>query len=321
MKEIIYLDTSFLHSFIAQTNSGLPTSIETETSDSETRTSGESASRDKEHELDLVGDTGGLDLWIYSAPSGKLGYRQRTRRSNTVSSTLSQLEAGREIISRQLHDNALINFEDYLKENDLLKTKEDAFLPGDYVELKSTFKIIDFKYLRTALDENLGAMMANLDVETEIEQQVMMVDIDPQLNNNQKKAKKKEIENKYKQTTEKTKAQFKRFNQMIEYVSNLMPTDAFLKVGSCLVPLKGSFLREGASELNFKYGNNEEAQIQLTVLGKVTRNIEYIEENDESGEFFQTVSQLTNGIMTMLKTIDVIEDGDAIVSPIAVYFD
>ena len=311
MKEIIYLDTSFLHSFIAQTNSGLPTLVETEVSEAETKSSETRRNEEKSHEFGVQGSTGKIDIGVMKSPSAKGDYKLKKNRGNTDVITLTQSEAGREIISRQLHDNALIEFEKYLEENDLVNIGTNQISIGGYIKLKTTFRIIDFNYFKQVSDEKLGEILIRFGAGKEMIQQISS-------SSNEKI--KKQLKSKLEQLIQEQMEEIKFYQRLIEYVSNLLPTNAFIKANKFVIPLKNNYLRERADELNFKYGRGE-TQIEATILGKITSQI--VETNTvlEDSKFLKSFSDMIGAAISVLEVTNVIEKGDYVLSPIAIYFE
>lgn len=311
MKEIIYLDTSFLHSFIAQTNSGLPTLVETELSEAETKSSETRRNEEKSHEFGVQVSTGNINVGVMKSPSAKGDYKLKKNRGNTDVITLTQSEAGREIISRQLHDNALIEFEKYLEENNLVNIGTNQISIGGYIKLKTTFRIIDFNYFKQVSDEKLGEILIRFGAGKEIVQQI---------SSSSNERFKKQLKSKLEQLIQEQTEEIKFYQRLIEYVSNLLPTNAFIKVNNFVIPLKNSCLRERADELNFKYGRGE-TQIEATILGKITSQI--VETNTvlEDSKFLKSFSDMIGAAISVLEVTNVIEKGDYVLSPIAIYFE
>lgn len=78
MKEIIYLNTDYLHSFMAQTNKGLPTSKTQEQSQQDSQTVTDTTKRTSTHQVQPEVKTGGVSIpFLAVSPSGSLSYQYR----------------------------------------------------------------------------------------------------------------------------------------------------------------------------------------------------------------------------------------------------
>lgn len=138
MKELVYLDTSILHSFLAQTNSGLPVTVDAEYQESSTTSSQSLHSKEMAQSMALEGSTGFVNVGIIKSPSGKFNFGQTKKETEQQGVALTQLEAGREIISKKLHDNALMEFEKYLEETSklhILQCNQENIEIGKYVKM------------------------------------------------------------------------------------------------------------------------------------------------------------------------------------------
>jgi mRNA-degrading endonuclease YafQ of YafQ-DinJ toxin-antitoxin module len=298
IKDFIYLDTSFLHSFVAQVHSGLPTTTSTEFQESETKTSTEGAVKRNFGEVGGQAGTneGILGLLPTVNISGKLTSQRET--SDTIS--LTQLDAGKEIISKQLHDNVLHDFIHYLNEYQMLvdQNKEDHPEVGRYIQFRSCFKVIDFNMLMTMTDRDFITYIMSMDSSklkgAEKQQHQFMI---------------KSVE-----------SGIELFNKAITYVTSLLPTSTYIKMDNLILPLKSEFIRINTKELAFKYGM--ESSSQITVLGKITRRYEsfweFTSSNPTMGPLIGGVSEALENV---LDTLDFLSYGDYIATPIAIYFE
>jgi len=179
MKEFIYLDTAFLHSFIAQKNNGLPNLHSTEFQESETKTSTDGTTKDVVNEVQADVSSGTVKIpFVVDSPSGKLSYKMNHKRGITSGISWTQLEAGKEIISKQLHDNALQLFEDYLEENNLIKrvtTKTEDFVSGDYLLIQGAFSIISVNNIKDVLNPDAIPIALEMAFEQQVQAKINVI--------------------------------------------------------------------------------------------------------------------------------------------------
>ncbi|CAM5580762.1 hypothetical protein SAFG77S_09093 [Streptomyces afghaniensis] len=323
MKEIIYLDTGLLNSYIAQIHDGLPTSTNNERNE-EVKDSKEMEEGYKSRSFfEAKVSTGEFEIpWVFKSPSGEILGRFQPGNYSGEKISLSQLESAKEIISKQLHDNALEIFEKHLSNKEELITdiwKSNMEIDGSFVKITKTFKIIDFSYLNSIIqtDKLMGLMF--------MQEEEKIADMESQSKtetNNQIKSRQKVL---IQQAKSKLDAQKKSMKSSMEttekslrYLNEILPTEAFLLMDRVIAPLKNEFLREKSNQLMFKYGNNG-SSIDITLIGKVTSKVKNVEmPNFNSGNPFFEFPGIINGI---LSPFGVIKKGDNIVTPIAIYFE
>ncbi|WP_028778875.1 DUF6414 family protein [Shimazuella kribbensis] len=322
MKEFVYLDTSFLHSFLAQTNMGLPVSSDVEAQETTTRISQNEKKR--EVNADIGGEMGaGVPSMVAQMiglkgdvkVKGNLGYKGNDSRLQNLSFS----EAGKEIISKQLHDNALIDFENYLRETELidfpLETGSKNLSVGRYVKIDSTFKVIDLDYISNMISEDLINIMF-LDEEEQLN--ILKANV----NKNQFNMASQSL----KERKKETKKDFDRIELLIRYLKNIFPSKFLIKIDNCIAPLKEEYLRENTKELNFKYGINP--KITISMIGKITQKISTpnqnpfkVENTNFPEDFFGNISKISNSLNSALRQIGVVNEGDYTISPVAIYFE
>jgi hypothetical protein len=316
MKELIYLDTSFLHSFIAQSQGGLPTSTSHERQEQATHTNQKTTGKSDKSFTQFEADTGSLSIpGLIKSPSGRLRVRIQPGKNSSESISLSELESGKEIISKQLHDNALETFEQYLSEEKQLFNISEENLEGKFIKTVSSFKIIDFQYLRKIIqtDTLIRFMFMNQDEEIQsVKEELKSL---PKQDKNLKQAAFIQYENKVNQEKRKMKSDFEFIEQSLNYINDILPTEAFIIMGNVVAPLKSEYLREKANELMFKYGGSN---LQVTMLGKVTHKIEEISMPDLTKDPFFEFPKILSAVLSPL---GVINEGDLIISPVAIYFE
>lgn len=324
MKELIYLDTEFLHSFIAQKEGGLPTSADTETQEQRTETDQKEEGYHSRSYIGGRGKTGDVNIpGIYNSPSAGIDLRFEPGKKNSESFALSELEAGKEIISKQLHDNALEEFEKHADENGILNNVDpyEELHIGQYIRMKHSFGIVDFSFLQSAISQQLIDVMLG-ELPFEIKLQKEQIDANDNLNKGQKNLQKQNLDKKLNDAKNPLMKTFGHLENAFSYLSNILPTESFLKMANTISPLKDEFLRETSKNLYFKYANGQ-TENQVSLIGKVTREMNLSKQNEElnpSG-IFEGLSQMTDSIDTLFGEIAVAEEGDFIISPIAIYFE
>lgn len=319
MKEIIYLDTGVLHSFLAQNNDGLPMESSNERSEEVTDSTKNEKGYNSRSYVDAKLKTGNVNIpFIFQTPEGEFRARLQPGPFATEGTVMSQTETGKEIISKQLHDNALVQFEKYLTESGEIHDLSEENLEGKFIKCTTDFKIIDFKYLQKIMQtDKLIEFMFTKDQEqldslkTEIDK---IKDKTKSLQTARFQSEKSRLD-KQKKTM---KDQFSFLEKSLEYLNDILPTDAFIIIGNTIAPLKNEYLREKAKELTFKYGGAK-SNLKITMVGKVTSKVDSVETPDFNGAnaFFEFPKLLS----TVLHPLGVINEGDLIVSPIAIYFE
>lgn len=314
MKEIIYLDTGVLHSYIAQQFDGLPTETSNERGEEINDINEKEYGHKSGTSLETKLKTGKFEIPVFlKTPEGELKLTLEPGRFSSEKAVMSQTETGKEIISKQLHDNAL---EKFISKNEFYSI-EDPNIEGKLVQCVSEFKIIDFEYLKNILQtERLLELMF---IEQEEKLKKMKSDVDKA--SGQHKAILNAAFNKCSSELSNTKKmmrnQFEFIEKAISYLNDILPTESFIIMKNAIAPLKNEYLREKSKELMFKYGGAS-SSIQVTIVGKVTNKINNVDmPNMEKDPLFEIPSMIN----AVLHPLGIINKGDLIISPIAIYFE
>ena len=279
MKDFVYLDTSFLHSFLAQEKGGLVSSISKENQQSRTETKTDTQSNDNIDEIQA-----GIKA-IFSL-FAKVG----TKYGETESYSLSQLDAGKEIISMQMHDNAVDDLLKSLIDKGALVTTTASLEVDKYMLIKSKFKLIDLDFIQNILGskEFEGAM-------------------------------KKSVASGKSGGKANQVPGFSDFGKMLKVMSSLLPSTVYIKQGKVLCPLRAENLRVSPKEILFNYSND----VEITVLGKVSRRMGTNRDLDNiQFESVLSLSDMMSGTTDMMAaTMGLSNEGDFIVIPIAAFFE
>lgn len=319
MKEVIYLDTNYIHSYISQFEDGLVTSTDTESTEEIS----------EQHELQKGSETesfiegkfklGEIEIPLFfKSPTGEISVGINPIFSSGESISLSQLESGKEIISKKLHDDALKRFEDHMRRNRKFITQLSSIQQGDFLKIKSRFQIVDFNYMKNAFDSDKLTKITFYEQDQCIKKTRQNID---QLKGQEKaleRGKLKKLEIGYKDERKKFGEDIQFVHEVLEYISYILPSESFLIAENILLPLKPEFLRESSKYLTFKYGAKKSIT-EITIVGKVTRKVEDVELPDFKGEYAHL--EFGEIVNFLLNTIGILQKDNFIVSPIAIYFE
>lgn len=318
LKELIYLDTEYVHSFIAQTEGGLPTNIDSEKSEEIREQSDSESSRGADSFIEGKFKLGEFEIpLLFKTPTGEISTGIKPNFKSTEKVSLSQLESGKEIISKILHDNALEKVESGLIEKNVLLRNVHEAEAGKYIKIKTPFKIIDFDYLKKAFapDKLPDLIFSDLDKTFE-----SLKSETKRLEGKQKQLAKAQVKSEEQRIRKEKKEQvdsLKFLESALNYITDIIPTVSYLVGDNILVPLKKDYLREESKDLTFKYGTS--SGLKINILGKVTRIIDDVEIPDFDQDFdYMKIGEIVNFI---LNSIGVLDEGDYIISPIAIYFE
>ncbi|UNK20186.1 hypothetical protein MNQ98_09315 [Paenibacillus sp. N3/727] len=168
-------------------------------------------------------NSGSVDIpFIISSPSAKLLYKYNGNNHYEETVSLTQTDAGKEIISKQLHDNALDDFVEYLNKKQLLNIITDATSGeeqiGNYVKIKSTFNLFDLDYLKNLT--NSDSMRAIISLTTE--------------NLTTPKQSKGKQNQRLEPAVERG---IRAIDTILKYLTSILPTQLYLKQGGYIAPL------------------------------------------------------------------------------------
>lgn len=169
MKEVIYLDTNYLHSYISQIEDGLITNMNKESTEEITEQNELQKGSQTESFIEGKFSLGEIEIpLLFKSPTGEVSSGISPIFSSNERISLSQLESGREIISKKLHDDALKRFEEYMENKQLFNTQISDIKQGDYINIKSRFRIIDFNYMKKAFNPDKLVELMYYEQEQEI---------------------------------------------------------------------------------------------------------------------------------------------------------
>lgn len=308
-----------LHSFIAQLNEGLATESSLEQSEQVTDTSEKSLGSHSRNSTTIKAKTGEVELpYLFKSPSAETILKLEPGKTASEKSIIAQTEFGKEIISKQLHDNALDQLEKYLSEKNLLNVNENT----GFIHLQGNFQIIDFSYLSKMLGhENLAEIFCT----EQIQELFTMKETVSNLQEHELEDAQQEIIQFEKELTnyiEAMQKQFSHYQILLSFLNKILPAEAFIMMEGYLIPLTPEFLRQNSELLAFKYGFAND--LSINVLGKVAS----IHPENTDIEALSTTMQTTNPFIhvstmfsVLLEGMQLIQKGDRIISPIAIYFE
>lgn len=316
MKEIIYLDEDFINSFISQVYDGLPIQRDTEAKniigEEGTDTDSENASGNGKLNFAIIGGE----------------YSYSTSEENSL--TTFETDETKEIISKKIHDNALNDLEKILIEKERLKNSLKDVKFGDFIKIETMLQLNDFEEILNLFSEStyetfVVAVKDGYKSTIESYEQII------QENRNKNKQLAREKERDLKQLNRdieneinEVKYVFNLFNQYVGFMKNFMPTSTFIKTNGAVIPLDKSFLRKSTNFLNFHYSNND-LYNKVTILGKVTKKVSstsVINSQLTKATEFKEMYTAMNGVFDeFFKLFDVLNIGEYIIFPIAVFFE
>lgn len=317
MKEIIYLDTDLIHSYLSQIHDGLPGQISNERSQEVNEAIQSQTSGNSDFGVKSEVKSGKISVpFLLDTPEGKVEVRLDLDKGWKESSSLTQTEAGKELISKKLHDNALEEFIIHLEKEEMIQSIEDS-ADNSLVKFDSPLQIFNLEYLSAILDPELLPKVMFYEIEKEIDKQKQ--EINKISNKSERTTAHRKLKEKYGAIEERMKDETKDFdflNSALKFMDALLPTKTFGKFNHSFAYIKSEHLREDPKVLMFKYAN-QSATTQATIIGKKIRKINASEEAPNNDSLFSAPLIIDN----MLIEMEVAADGDFLVAPIAIYFE
>ncbi|WP_282171827.1 DUF6414 family protein [Cytobacillus firmus] len=317
MKEIIYLDTNLMNSMLAQLDEGLINNFSLEQSTQESETEGQQTVRGKN-----AGFRGSVNASSGFLPGGGLRLDANIGNNGTESTNESRtmLEGQRDILNKAFHDHALEVLTNKLIENDLL-CNGDQLKEGDLYLGESVYRFYDFNLIKKAMNPNL---MEN----------VMLHDIN-QLGLSLEEAKKivrkskpnaqerQQIENARRiidshQAVKPVVNLFDQMNLLSTFASDLLEDLTIVKASNYIGLLKKSYLRESTEALSFRTDKSRTIKFLVRVIGKKEVVFDGYNLTLKENELDLIPNMM---IDIILGSFNIIEKGDLIVTPIAIYYE
>jgi len=303
LKEIIYLDTEIMNSMLAQLDEGLITSFSAEESVQENETEGIHSTRSKNAKASYLG----------------LGVGGERRKMELESKTI--LEGQKDILNKTFDDYALDILSDKLVDQNLLNHGPD-FKEGDLYLGESTYKFYDFQLIKNVLDYKLmESLMLSQIGEADLEYNEAIKIINKK-NPNAREREQLPLAQQVIETHKNTKpivAVFKQLETFSSYASKALGDVAVIKASNQIGLIKKRFLREAPEALSFRTDQSRQVKFLVRIIGEKRTVFNGFNLPELATQDIDKIPNLMIDIL--LGSFDIIQQGDFLVSPIAVYYE
>lgn len=292
IKDFIYLDKDYLNSYISQINDGNIIS-KIYTNIFNTSKLEEHIPETKEYTTNTGAET---NAYIFKGNySGNYKYTTEGTKNSFL-----ETELGKEILFKQIHDNAFENLLSYVKAKNLLCNEQNISF-NKYILTNKTFKILDLNYLISLFNNDM-ADIYNYILKEEFK--------NTEFSSNKSS---KELEKTLNLELKNQGEILKYLSKMLNYINLLMPSSIILVDENFLIPLKQDYLRESGKSIFFKYNHTK-----LNILGKITRQYENLLSHniENNNNVFNQIIPLINNIFA---SFDINLENKYIISPVAIY--
>ncbi|MEA1855575.1 hypothetical protein U9M49_21160 [Cytobacillus sp. OWB-43] len=317
MKEIIYLDTDIMNSLLAQIDEGLIDSFSIEDAKQTSETTGQQASKGKSAGVkgQLRLDTG----WLPGggvALDGSLG----NTGNETTHDSKTFLEGARDILNKAFHDHAL---------NILLQKLDDLDLIEPYFKLndgdiylgESSYKYYNFELIKNMTDVKILEKIFLMDItDADIDEARRLVQ---KSNPNAKERIRLDWARKVVQKYDSYKPTLDiitNLNNVSKYFSTTLGNSSFIKADNFIGIVKKQYLRESPEALSLRVDQTREVKFLVRIIGKkgkVFDGMGHVE--DLKAQDFNLVPNMFFDII--LGSFNILEEGDFLVTPIAIYYE
>jgi ubiquinone biosynthesis protein COQ9 len=317
MKEIIYLNTDIMNSMLAQLEEGLIVNYALEQNTQESESEGQQSVRGKK-----AGLSGQVRAGTGFLPGGEFRFGASIGNDGSESEHESRtiLEGQKDILNKAFHDYALEVLIKALNDNELINDSEKDFKEGDLHLGESTFRFYDFDLLRktmdyTALEDLMLGQVKNLDISLAEAKKIVS-----KPNPNAKEREKMDSALMVTRAYEAAKPIidiFKQLNSLSTFASNMLEGLTIIKTEDKIGLLKKDYLRESTESLSFRTDTSRRIKYLVRVIGKKEEvydgfNIPAFKEND--------LDLIPNLMLdAVLGSFNIIQTGDLLVTPIAIY--
>lgn len=277
MKHFIYLNTDVLNSYLSQINDGIVNKVKSEVYDEVKKTSNETITT-KENKFEGGFKVPGIfDMKFTETPEGI-----------KTTNALTQLEYGKELIEKMLHDNALQQFIKCIDLNTLNNCSV-----GDYVKFSGDYTLTDIDYFLSVYTDEFIEFLAEKAGE----------------NTTKPAIKNKLINNE--------RSSQKNVRKIFTIAKTILPTSKFVSCNDCFIPLTDKYLRESTKSIRFNHTGN------ITIIGKYISTIDKSVSisSKEKSSFGKLFSSIDNVNKTFYIESFGIPLDNKVIMPIALYFE
>lgn len=313
MKEIIYLDTDMMNSMLAQLDEGIVNSFSLEQSNQRSETAGSISTRGKKATI-----KGSLNFGVASLVStmGNEG-GESANESQTI------LESQKDVLNKAFHDHALAVLENKLIEGDHIFHGENEMIKeGNIILDESGYRFYDFDLIKRSMDPNF---LENIFL-SEIKETGMSLEEAHKLvkkgkltaHEREKLPLAQSIVDDYNQAKPLIDL-FKQMNMFSNFATNLLSDLTLIKTNNKIGLLKRRYLRESTEALSFRTDATRHVKCLARVIGKK----EIVYNGDNLPELQENDLDLVPNMMLdiILGSFSIINKGDFIVTPIAIYYE
>ncbi|MGE7988917.1 DUF6414 family protein [Lysinibacillus fusiformis] len=316
MKEIIYLDTEIINSMLAQLDEGIVNSFTLESSSQETQ---------GEESQSTLGKSAGINARIKLStgffPGGSATFGGNSGNNGIESEKISttMLEGQKDILNKAFHDHALEILHNKLLERNLLKDIQSA-VEGDVLFLESSFRFYDFELLKNSIDVDVMKQTMTFDeTGTLPSYEEAKNAIKKNNNKNTKVYQDAQTVLNIHNSIQPIMNVMSLLHSLGKYASQMLQNQSIIKAGTNIGIIKHKYLRESPEALVFRTDTSRKAKILLRVIGKKNqvfdgKNMKQLKEQD--------MDKIPNMMLdVILGSFQIINKGDLLVTPIAIYFE
>ncbi len=290
MKSFLYMDVDKINSIIAQAEKGITINEKSEETNSKGSNINASAN---------VGAEGKAEFSILKLINTGTNFEGKVG----LEGELEYNKVLRNITEKKIHDEIFEKACKYISINENENIQDDY---GEYVRLNKVFQFIDLDYL-----EKLFSKDGIIEIIIESEQKKMEEEFKRNLNREQERKSKNEIEKLKKEVVknyEEIEKLIKGFKNVVPYTKMLISHDGYL------IPLEEKNFRVNSSTMGFMYNG------EISCVGMITNIIgDDIADSDDSNNIFGAIQKTINAALkTILPTK---ERNLCIVNPIAIFYD
>ena len=256
----------------------------------------------------------------------RLGFNAGGNESESEISSVEIVDGQKDLLNKKFHDYALNILIKRLENESLIVDKE--FREGDLIKVTGNFDFYDFSLISTSTSPDLWAEVMSWD---ESDKSELFTAKDAQKVFNKLEAGKRltEKEKIYQEEALRIHAiniekqnivnTMKKLEVLSSMAEKLFKNLTLIKSNKLIGLLKKDFLRESTESLSFRGSNSRKA----TFLGRVIGVKDEIVDGTNMDEFSpHELNKIPNIMLDiLLGSFNIIENGDTLISPIAIYYE